>query len=137
MWSSITKAPVQLVSSPRSWSNSITASRQNCSLRGIANTTTNHFTTGDSRALLTLFALRSELPSDLPVGAFLEVEGKRYGSGSIRRLYESSEQPIPSYGRPELYSLHSPVGEKPMRLKKFGGSKLRDRRSATRQSGSE
>ena len=28
-------------------------------------------------------------------------------------------------------------GEKPMRLKKFGGSKLRDRRSATRQSGSE
>src|SRR5207247_7226021 len=81
--------------SPRSWSNSITASRQNCSLRGIANTTTNHFATGDSRALLTLFALRSELPSDLPVGAFLEVEGKRYGSGSIRRLYESSDYPLP------------------------------------------
>src|SRR5262249_52354224 len=36
-----------------------TASRQNCSPRGIANTTTDHFGTGDSRALRTPFALRS------------------------------------------------------------------------------
>jgi hypothetical protein len=36
-----------------------------------------------------------ELPSDLLVGAFLEVDGKRYGSGSIRRLYESSDYPLP------------------------------------------
>jgi hypothetical protein len=36
-----------------------------------------------------------ELPPDLLVGAFLEVDGKRYGSGSIRRLYESSDYPLP------------------------------------------
>ena len=36
-----------------------------------------------------------ETPSDLLAGAFLEVEGKRYDSGSIRRLYESSDYPLP------------------------------------------
>jgi hypothetical protein len=36
-----------------------------------------------------------ELQPDLLVGAFLEVDGKRYGSGSIRRLYESSDYPLP------------------------------------------
>jgi hypothetical protein len=36
-----------------------------------------------------------ELPPDLLVGAFLEVDGKRYESGSIRRLYESCDYPLP------------------------------------------
>jgi hypothetical protein len=36
-----------------------------------------------------------ELPPELLVGAFLEVDGKRYGSGTIRRLYESSDYPLP------------------------------------------
>jgi hypothetical protein len=38
-----------------------------------------------------------KLQPDLLVGAFLEVEvnGKTYGSGSIRRLYESSDYPLP------------------------------------------
>lgn len=45
---------------PWSWPISITASRQNSSLRGIANTATNHFGTGDSRELLTPSALRSK-----------------------------------------------------------------------------
>jgi len=36
-----------------------------------------------------------ELPPELLVGAFLEVDGKRYGSGWIRRLYESSDYPLP------------------------------------------
>jgi hypothetical protein len=35
-----------------------------------------------------------ELPPELLVGAFLEVDGKRYGSGEIRRLYESSDYPL-------------------------------------------
>jgi len=81
----------------RSWSNSITASRQELfPFAQIANTTPNHFGTGVSRALLTpiRFAIE-ELPPDLLVGAFLEVDGKRYGSGSIRRLYESSDYPLP------------------------------------------
>ena len=36
-----------------------------------------------------------ELPPELLVGAFLEVDGKRYSSGGIRRLYESSDYPLP------------------------------------------
>ena len=36
-----------------------------------------------------------ELPPELLVGAFLEVNGKRYSSGGIRRLYESSDYPLP------------------------------------------
>src|ERR1044072_2696272 len=44
---------------PWSWLNSIIAFWQNCSLRGIANTTSNHFGTGDSRARPTLSALQS------------------------------------------------------------------------------
>jgi hypothetical protein len=36
-----------------------------------------------------------ELPPELLVGAFLEVDGKRYGSGGIRRLYDSSDYPLP------------------------------------------
>ena len=35
-----------------------------------------------------------ELPPELLVGAFLEVDGKRYGSEEIRRLYESSDYPL-------------------------------------------
>jgi hypothetical protein len=36
-----------------------------------------------------------ELPPALLAGAFLEVDGKRYESGGIRRLYESSDYPLP------------------------------------------
>jgi hypothetical protein len=36
-----------------------------------------------------------ELPPELLVGALLEVDGKRYGSGGIHRLYESSDYPLP------------------------------------------
>lgn len=34
------------------------------------------------------------LPPDLLVGAFLEVEEKRYGCAEIRRLYEHPEYPL-------------------------------------------
>ncbi len=36
-----------------------------------------------------------QLPPDLLAGAFLEVDGKRYDDGAIRRLYESSEYRLP------------------------------------------
>ena len=36
-----------------------------------------------------------ELPPELLAGAFLEVDGKRYDDGAIRRLYESSEYRLP------------------------------------------
>ena len=35
-----------------------------------------------------------DLPPECLVGAFLEVDEQRYGSGDIRRLYESAEYPL-------------------------------------------
>jgi hypothetical protein len=35
-----------------------------------------------------------DLPEGALVGAFLEVDEKRYGSDDIRRLYESAEYPL-------------------------------------------
>ena len=44
------------------------------------------------------FAQAADAMEDLPpeslVGAFLEVDARRYGSNDIRRLYESSEYPL-------------------------------------------
>jgi hypothetical protein len=36
-----------------------------------------------------------ELPPELLLGAFLEVDGERYGSEQIRRLYDSNDFPLP------------------------------------------
>ena len=36
-----------------------------------------------------------ELPPDLLLGAFLEVDGERYGGREIRRLYESPDYLLP------------------------------------------
>jgi len=36
-----------------------------------------------------------ELPSELFLGAFIEVDGERYGCDEIRRLYESAGYPLP------------------------------------------
>ena len=36
-----------------------------------------------------------ELPPELLVGAFLEVDEERYGSEQIRRLYDSNDFPLP------------------------------------------
>lgn len=36
-----------------------------------------------------------DLPPEYLVGAFLEVDEQRYGSDDIRRLYESSNYPLP------------------------------------------
>jgi hypothetical protein len=35
-----------------------------------------------------------ELPPELLVGAFLEVDGERYGGEEIRRLYDSADFPL-------------------------------------------
>ena len=35
-----------------------------------------------------------ELPPELLLGAFLEVDGERYGSEDIRRLYDSADFPL-------------------------------------------
>jgi hypothetical protein len=40
-----------------------------------------------------LFAVE-ELPPELLHGAFLEIDGERYGSEDIRRLYDSSDFPL-------------------------------------------
>jgi hypothetical protein len=35
-----------------------------------------------------------ELPPELLLGAFLEIDGERYGSEDIRRLYDSNDFPL-------------------------------------------
>lgn len=40
-----------------------------------------------------LFAVE-QLPPELLLGAFLEIDGERYGSEDIRRLYDSSDFPL-------------------------------------------
>jgi hypothetical protein len=71
------------------------ASRQNCSLGGIANTVINHFGTGDSRELLTPFALRSKnFRQSFLSASFLKSTVKDNASGEIRRLYERSDYPL-------------------------------------------
>ena len=35
-----------------------------------------------------------DMPSAFLIGAFLEVDGQRYGSADIRRLYESDAYPL-------------------------------------------
>jgi hypothetical protein len=39
-----------------------------------------------------------ELPSELLVGACLEVNEERFGSGAIRRLYDSTQYPLARRG---------------------------------------
>jgi hypothetical protein len=36
-----------------------------------------------------------QLPADVLLGAYLEVDGRRYDSRRIRRLYDSPEYPFP------------------------------------------
>jgi hypothetical protein len=47
-------------------------------------------------ALAIRFAIE-DLAPELLVGAFLEVDEKRYGTDDIRRLYESAEYPLPRH----------------------------------------
>ena len=42
-----------------------------------------------------------ELSPELLVGAFLEIDGERYGADDIRRLYESSEFPLSRRAAPQ------------------------------------
>ena len=39
-----------------------------------------------------------DLPRECLVGAYLEVDERRYGSDDIRRLYESAEYPLARHG---------------------------------------
>ncbi len=47
----------------------------------------------DTAAAAIRFAIE-ELPSDLLLGAYLQVEEERFGSAGIRRLYESARYPL-------------------------------------------
>ena len=47
----------------------------------------------DTAAAAVRFAIE-ELPSDLLLGAYLQVEEERFGSDGIRRLYESPRYPL-------------------------------------------
>jgi hypothetical protein len=48
-------------------------------------------------ALAIRFAMK-DLPRGCLVGAFLEVNERRYGNGDIRRLYESADYPLARRG---------------------------------------
>lgn len=41
-----------------------------------------------------------ELPPELLLGAFLEIDGERYGGEDIRRLYDSNDFPLSRCGPP-------------------------------------
>jgi hypothetical protein len=41
-----------------------------------------------------------ELPPDLLIGAYMEVNEQRFDSDGIRRLYESADYPLPRRGTP-------------------------------------
>jgi hypothetical protein len=43
-----------------------------------------------------------ELPPELLLGAFLEVDGERYGGEQIRRLYDSNDFPLPRRAAAQL-----------------------------------
>ena len=47
----------------------------------------------DTAAAAVRFAIE-ELPSDLLLGAYLQVEEERFGSAGIRRLYDSARYPL-------------------------------------------
>jgi hypothetical protein len=42
-----------------------------------------------------------ELPPELLLGAFLEIDGERYGGEDIRRLYDSNDFPLSRCGAPQ------------------------------------
>jgi hypothetical protein len=42
-----------------------------------------------------------ELPPELLLGAFLEIDGERYGGEGIRRLYDSNDFPLSQCGAPQ------------------------------------
>jgi hypothetical protein len=43
-----------------------------------------------------------ELPPELLLGAFLEIDGERYGGEDIRRLYDSSDFPLSRRAAPQI-----------------------------------
>jgi hypothetical protein len=47
----------------------------------------------DTAAAAVRFAIE-ELPSDLLLGAYLQVDDERFGSAGIRRLYDSAQYPL-------------------------------------------
>lgn len=48
-----------------------------------------------------LFAVE-ELPPELLIGAFLEIDGERYGSDEIRRLYSRRDFPLSRRTAPQV-----------------------------------
>jgi hypothetical protein len=54
----------------------------------------------DTAAAAVRFAIE-ELPSDLLLGAYLQVEEERFGSAGIRRLYDSARYPLKRRATPQ------------------------------------